>query len=131
MTKYGCMEEHPFRKLIRIAEGDENSPRPDLSPAYEGILQKLTEGPQTAADLGVSARIMLALCNAGYVHFEGVSPSSKDAVWSLKQLTEDEMMSRKDVSSRQPNKDGGDSPFTKKRRRGLSPKAAKALFSKK
>lgn len=123
--------EHPFRKLIRIAEGDESSSRPDLSPAYEGILQKLAEGPQTAADLGVSTRALLVLCDAGYVHFEGVSPSSKDALWSLKQLDENEMMSRKDVSSKEPNEDGGDSPFTKRRRRGLSSKAAKALFSKK
>jgi hypothetical protein len=134
------VEEHPFRKLMRIVEGEELSPHIDqnLGPDYVGILEKLSETPQTADQLGVPTRMLLALCNAGYVSYRDGTPRNRNAtVWSLssdddgEQITEEEMMSRKAVHA--PSKDstdGSSSPLSTKRRRGLSPKAAKALFSK-
>ncbi len=133
------MEEHPFRTLMRIAEGEELSLQNDhgLSPAYEEILQRLSEGPQTAEALGVSPRMLIALANAGFVVFEGGSPRSATATrWSIAQsveepITEEEMMSRDAVApAKKTSTDGSDSPLSTKRRRGLTPKAAKALFSK-
>lgn len=140
--------EHPFRRLIRIAEGAEApSETPRLTSQQRKALVDLSNGPRTMAEISADVRTMVALANLKLVRYSGPSyKSRKSTFWSLtpsgsalsanlESLEEDApMSSRKNVASpSEKSTDGSMSPLSRKRARkaGVGTRSFKALFSKK